>query len=43
MLSKAGFNEVFKYKFRASGSEIIRSQTLDMFPEHSLYIEAVKD
>lgn len=43
MLSKAGFNEIFKYKFRASCSEIIKTQTLDMFPEHSLYIEAIKD
>lgn len=43
MLSRAGFDEIYKYKFRASGSEIIRSQTLDMFPEHSLYIEALKE
>lgn len=43
MLNKAGFEEIYKYKFRGSGSEIIRSQTLDMFPEHSLYIEAIKD
>lgn len=42
ILSRAGFDDIYKYKFRASGSEIIRTQTLDMFPEHSLYIEALK-
>lgn len=43
MLVRAGFKDIFKYKFRSSGSELIRTQTLDMFPEHSLYVEAVKD
>lgn len=43
MLVRAGFKDIFKYKFRSSGSELIRTQTLDMFPEHSLYVEAIKD
>lgn len=43
LFMQAGFKEIFKYKFRASSTELISTQTLDMFPEHSLYIEAIKD
>lgn len=41
LLRNAGFHEVYKRLFRQSGTDILTKQTLDMFPEHSLYIEAV--
>lgn len=43
ILTKAGFKKIVRREFRDSYSDIILTQTIDMFPEHSLYIEAYKD
>lgn len=43
VLLNAGFKNISRKNFRGSGLEILKSQTIDMFPEHSLYVEAYKD
>jgi glycosyltransferase involved in cell wall biosynthesis/predicted SAM-dependent methyltransferase len=41
-LAKAGFTEVQKMESGKSRSPEIQSETKDMYPDHSIYIEAVK-
>jgi predicted SAM-dependent methyltransferase len=41
-LEKAGFKNIQRRNFRDSASETIKRETIDMYPELSLYVEAVK-
>lgn len=41
LLTGCGFQQVTRSEFNASDSPVIRKQTIDMYPESSLYFEAV--
>lgn len=42
LLQKTGFTEIKKMEYQKSRSDIIAKENKDMFPELSLYIEAIK-
>lgn len=42
LLEKTGFTDIEKMEYQKSKSKIIQDESIDMFPELSLYIEAVK-
>lgn len=42
LLKRVGFASVVPQVFRSSTSAVMRTQTLDMFPELSLFVEAIK-